>query len=274
MIYLADLHMHSTFSDGQYSPSKLVELAKEKGLEVLSITDHDSIDSVAEAMDAGERLGIQVIRGVELSAEDCPNLHILGYNIAPDAVKDFLNGLQKRRDERKYRILEYLWENGVVLNLADVEKLSLGSSIGRPHFAMAMVNAGFVKNSKEAFEQYLDTPEFRRTDQGKPSAETCVKQLKRAGGRVSLAHPFQIRLGHETLEGLVQRLVSYGLDAIECRYTTHTPEQTAECMRLAEKYALHITGGSDFHGEGNKPGYPMAKLELELGWLVCPKYQE
>lgn len=267
MIYPADLHMHSNVSDGEYSPTRLVEMAREKGIEVLSVTDHDSIDGVAEAMTAGERFGVKVIRGVELSADDCPNLHILGYDFDPEGVNAFLNGLQKRRDERKHRILGYLREKGIVLDLAEVEKFSPGSSIGRPHFAAAMVEAGFVKSRGEAFERYLDTPDFRRMDRGRPSAELCVRKLKEAGGKVSLAHPGQIALENETLEELVKRLALCGLDAVECWYTTHTPEQTAEYLRLAEKYQLRVTGGSDFHGERNRPEFPMTKLELELGWL-------
>lgn len=267
MIYLADLHMHSSVSDGEYSPVMLVEMAKEKGIEVMAVTDHDSIDGVAKAMAAGERLGVRVIRGVELSADDCPNLHILGYDFDPEGVNAFLNGLQERRDARKYRILAYLREKGIVLDLEEVEKFSTGSSIGRPHFAAAMVKAGFVKSRKEAFERYLDTPDFRRLDRGRPSAEVCVRRLKEAGGKVSLAHPGQIALVDETLEELVKRLACCGLDAVECWYTTHTPEQTAVYLRLAEKYHLCVTGGSDFHGMQNRPEYPMTKLELELGWL-------
>lgn len=267
MIYLADLHMHSIVSDGEHSPTRLVEMAKEKGIEAMAVTDHDSIDGVAEAMAAGERLGVKVIRGVELSADDCPNLHILGYNFDPLGVNAFLNCLQERRDARKYRILAYLRGEGIVLDLAEVEKFSHGSSIGRPHFAAAMVKAGFVKSRNEAFERYLDTPGFRRMDRGRPSAEVCVRRLKEAGGKVSLAHPGQIALAQETLEELVRRLARCGLDAIECWYTTHMPEQTAEYLRLAEKYNLCVTGGSDFHGMRNRPEFPMTKLELELGWL-------
>lgn len=267
MIYAADLHMHSNVSDGEHSPSRLVELAKEKGIEAMAVTDHDSVDGVAEAMDAGKRLGVKVIQGVELSADDCPNLHILGYGFDPAGVNSFLDGLQERRDARKHRILAYLRGKGIVLDLGNVEKFSQGSSIGRPHFAAAMVEAGFVKNRDEAFARYLDTPEFRETDRGRPSAEVCVRKLKEAGGIVSLAHPGQIALACETLEELVERLANCGLDAIECRYTTHTPEQTEEYLRLARKYHLQVTGGSDFHGERVRPEFPMTKLQLELGWL-------
>lgn len=265
---IADLHTHSTASDGQYPPAELVRLAKERGIEVLAITDHDTIDGVAAAMEAGERQGVRVIRGVEFSADDHLYLHILGYNFSSERLRVFLDGLQKRWDDRKHKIHDYLREKGIDVDLREVEKLSQGKLVGRPHFARAMYNAGLVKTRNEAYDLYLDTPEFHSIDTGRPSAETCVKTLKEAGAKVSLAHPYQIVWQGETLEGLVRRLCDYGLDAIECYYTKHTPEQRAEYLRLAEKYHLHVTGGSDFHGEKTKPDYPLTGLELNLEWLL------
>ena len=131
-----------------------------------------------------------------------------------------------------------------------------------------MLKHGMVATRKEAFDRYLDTPEFQKIEKGtKPSAQECVERIKAAGGKVSLAHPYQIVLEKESLEDLTQRLTGYGLDAVECYYPQHTPEQTAEYLRLAEKYGLHITGGSDFHGEKNKPNNPLAAWDLDLEWL-------
>lgn len=265
---IADLHTHSTASDGQYTPAELVALTKERGIEVLAVTDHDTIDGVPEAMAAGERLGVRVLRGVELSADDHLYLHILGYNFSPAGLRTFLDGLQQRRDRRKHMIHDYLHEKGVDLDLTEVERLAQGNLIGRPHFAQAMYNAGLVKTRNEAYALYLDTPEFHRIDTGRPTAETCVKTLKDSGAKVSLAHPCQIVLRGETLEELIRRLCGYGLDAIECYYTKHTPEQQSEYLRLAAGYGLHITGGSDFHGEQTKPDYPLSGLELKLDWLL------
>ncbi len=268
MIRIADLHTHSAASDGQYSPTELVELAKKKGIDVLALTDHDNIDGVDEAIAAGERLGVRVLRGVELSAEDHLNLHILGYCFDSSVSQAFFDSLKERRDARKYRIAGYLRGKGLDIDLPAVEKHAQGGVIGRPHFAEWMTERGMVSSMKEAFDRYLDTPEFHRIDPDRPSAETCVRTLKKAGGFVSLAHPYQIVLNGETLEDLIERLAGYGLDAIECYYTKHTPEMEAEYLRLAEKYRLHVTGGSDFHGEKRKPDYPMKGIELELNWLI------
>ena len=268
---LADLHTHSTVSDGQYTPAELAGLAKGRGLEAWALTDHDNLDGLEEAVRAGSALGLRVIRGVELSADDHLNLHILGYGFPEDAgpLREMILQMRQGRDERKYRIQTYLQGQGVEIPLEEVEAETGGGSIGRPHFAMVMLRRGVVSTRREAFERYLDTPAFQKMERGrKPSARSCVETIKAAGGKVSLAHPYQIVLEDERLEDLVKRLKSCGLDAIECYYPIHTPEQTAEYVRLARKYGLQVTGGSDFHGEKNKPDHPLAAWELELGWLI------
>lgn len=264
-----DLHTHSTASDGQYTPAELVRLAKKRGLEVMALTDHDSVNGVDEAIAEGKAVGLRVIPGVELSADDYLNLHILGYGFSISAIQDWLKSLQGGRNDRKYRIRDFLRTKGLEIPLEEVDQAAAGASIGRPHFAMVMLKHGYVATRKEAFDRYLDTPEFQEIEKGtKPSAEECVRRIKDAGGKVSLAHPYQIVLGGGSLEVLVKRLAGYGLDAIECYYPKHTPEQQAEYLRLAEKYGLHVTGGSDFHGEKNKPDHPLAAWELELDWLA------
>ncbi len=267
----ADLHTHSTASDGQYTPAEIVKLAKSKGLEILALTDHDTLSGLREAGEAGEALGLRVIPGIELSADDYLNLHILGYAFPPDApnLLEMTTGMKAGRDHRKYRIADFLHKHGVDIPLAEVEEAATGGVIGRPHFAQVMLRHGIVATRKEAFDRYLDTPEFQEIEKGtKPSAETCVKAIKAAGGKVSLAHPYQIVLGDDNLEHLVRRLAGYGLDAIECYYPQHTPEQTAMYLSLAEKFGLHVTGGSDFHGEKNKPDNLLTAWELELNWLL------
>lgn len=269
MIYKADLHTHSTASDGQHTPSELAELVKRRGAEVWALTDHDSVKGAEEARAVGKALGLKVIQGVELSADDYLNLHILGYGFSISAMQDWFNSLQGGRNNRKYRIRDFLRTKGLDIPLDEVDEEAKGGSVGRPHFAMVMLRHGMVATRREAFDRYLDTPEFQEIEKGtKPSAEECVKRIKAAGGKVSLAHPYQIVLSGETLEELVLRLKGYGLDAVESYYPIHTPEQTAEYLRLAEKYGLHVTGGSDFHGEKSKPDHPLAAWALDLDWLV------
>jgi len=269
MIYKADLHTHSTASDGQYTPGELARLVKKRGAEVWALTDHDSVNGVNEAVKAGGELGLKVVRGVELSADDYLNLHILGYGFSVPALKDWFDSLRGGRNDRKYRIRDFLRRKGLEIPLDEVDREAAGGSVGRPHFAKVMLRHGYVATRKEAFDRYLDTPEFQEIERGtKPSAQECVERIKAAGGKASLAHPYQIVLNGETLEELVRRLKGYGLDAIECCYPIHTPEQTAEYLRVAQNHGLHVTGGSDFHGEKNKPDHPLAAWELELDWLL------
>ena len=267
---VCDLHTHTTASDGQYTPTELVKLAKGRGLSVLAVTDHDTIAGADEARRAGEALGLRVIRGVELSAEEYPNFHILGYGFrdGETELSRLCEKLRAGRDDRKYRIVDFLREKGVEISLSEVEEIAGGEVIARPHFAQALVRRGYVSSNREAFDRYLDTPEFReKVKRFKADARTCVEAVKEAGGKVSLAHPYQMGLPDDVLEGLVKRLKGWGMDAIECYYPKYTPEQQKLYFRLAQRYGLHRTGGSDFHGEKVKPDVELAALELDLGWL-------
>lgn len=267
----ADLHTHSTASDGQYPPAELVRLARQRGLDILALTDHDTLDGLDEAVRAGETLGLRVLRGVELSAKEYHNFHILGYGFAPDApaLRRLCEQLRAGRDDRKYRILDFLREKGITLTLEEVEEIAGGDIIARPHFAQALVRRGYVSSNREAFDRYLDSEEYRqKVTRFKADARSCVEAIKAAGGKVSLAHPYQMRLEDEALEALVREMAGYGLDAIEGYYPKYTPEQQAFYHRLAEKYGLHLTGGSDFHGEQVKPEIQLAALTLDLKWLL------
>lgn len=270
MLFYADLHTHSRASDGQYSPAELVALAKARGLEVMALTDHDTLDGLDEALQAGGGRGLKIVRGVELGAKEHRNLHILGYGFSAEspALHKLCAEMKQERDERKYRIAEFLRTKGIEIDLAEVEEQAGGKVIGRPHFAQVMVKRGYVSTNREAFDRYLDTEEYDQIKRATVDARTCVETIKADGGRVSMAHPYQLGMDNDELEKQVRTLVEYGLDAIECYYPKHTPEQTAFYLRLAEKYGLHVTGGSDFHGEQVKPDVELARLELELDWLL------
>lgn len=266
----ADLHIHSTASDGQYTPSQLVCLAKERGLEVLALTDHDTLDGLDEAVCAGAEQGVRVLRGIELSAKEYPTFHILGYNVNPKAAA--LNALCREmksgRDERSPRIIQFLKKRGIDISLSEVEDLAGGSIVGRPHFAQVLTKHGYTADNTEAFGRYLDTAEFHRwVERPKPPVRTCMEAIKAAGGKISLAHPYQIGVDDQTLEKLVRELTECGLDAIECYYPKYSSAQQAFYLRLAERYRLHITGGSDFHGEKVKPEVRLSRLTLDLEWL-------
>lgn len=268
---VCDLHTHSTASDGQYSPSELVALARERGIDTIALTDHDTTDGIDEAASAGGRIGLRVIPGVELSAKEYNTFHILGYAFDANAtaIAGLCDRMKRRRAERNPIILGYLRENGMPLELSEVEANAPGGLVGRPHFARAMVDRGYVGSVSEAFALWLDTDELHeRMDHGKPSARECVEAIKASGGMASLAHPYQTGVDDDTLDGIVRTLKDCGLDAIECYYPKYTREQQTYYLELTKKYDLHVTGGSDFHGERVKPGIELAALELELDWLL------
>ena len=226
---IVDLHTHSTASDGQYTPSQLVRLAAARGLEALALTDHDTLDGLEEAVESGRRAGLRVLRGVELGAKEYRSLHILGYGFTPGApgLGALCARMREGRDERKYRILDFLREKGLGITLAEVEEIAGGSIIARPHFAQALVRGGYTATVKEAFDRYLDTDEYQRIERAKPDARTCIEAIRAAGGMASLAHPYQLNLEEESLDALVKQLAGYGLSAIECYYPRHRPEQQA-----------------------------------------------
>lgn len=270
MSCLCDLHTHSTASDGQYTPAELIKTAKGHGLDVLALTDHDTTDGLMEAVRAGTELDLRVIRGIELSAREYPTFHILGYDIDPDtpALVKLCLEMKDGRDERSLRIIAFLKEKGLNISLSEVEELAGGNIVGRPHFAQVLVRHGFVSNNREAFDRYLDTEEFHlRVERPKPPVRRCIEVIKAAGGKASLAHPYQIGVGDEALADIIRDLTGYGLDAIECYYPRYTPEQQDFYLSLAKRFHLNVTGGSDFHGERVKPDIRLAALELELDWL-------
>lgn len=270
MTHLCDLHMHSTASDGQYTPSELMKLAKAHGLEAVALTDHDTTDGVAEAIEVGKAWGLCVIPGIEMSAREYKTFHILGYGMDMNdaGFQEKIAGLQNQRGERGERITQYLHEKGVPISYEEVKTLTMGASIGRPHFARVMLQHGWCGSWEEAFGAYLDTDEFHERVEDKPPVQECVEDIKVAGGKVSLAHPWQIGIDNDALDALVQQLKNIGLDAIECYYPKHTPKQVAFYLTLTKKYGLHVTGGSDFHGEKVKPDVKLVRVEMDLDWLL------
>lgn len=269
MFITADLHTHSTASDGQYSPCELVRLAKERGLQAIALTDHDTIGGLQEAVGVGEQLGLRVIRGIEFGAREHRNLHILGYGFSSDAphLSALCEEMRRGRDERKFRIIDFLKEKEIHISLEEVEEVAGGAVIARPHFAQVLVKRGFVATNREAFDRYLDTEEYQKIERSKPTAQTCIDLIHADGGKVSLAHPYQLKMDDAELERLVRELTGCGLDAIECHYPKHSDAQTEFYLSLAEKYGLHISGGSDFHGERVKPDTALALLNMDLSWL-------
>ena len=266
---LVDLHTHSTASDGQYSPAELVQLTKQAGVDVMALTDHETTDGLCDALAAGTALEMTVIPGVELSAAEYPNLHILGYGISLDnqMLRDLCAEMKQNREDHLSYTADFLRAHGIPIDLEEVRDLAGRASIGRPHFARVMVRHGYVQSSREAFDRYLDTEEYNRIKRKKVSAQVCINVIQVAGGFPVLAHPYQLHLADDILEMLVDRLKSYGLAGIECYYPKHTLVQQEFYVQLAERFQLHVTAGSDFHGELVHSDDRIYPVELDVEWL-------
>lgn len=262
---MIDLHIHSTASDGSLRPAEVVRLAKKQGLKAIALTDHDTVDGVAEAVAAGEEVGLEVVPGVEISAR-CPHgtMHILGYfvNYASERLGERLAVLKKARAERNPQIIAKLNRLGIPITMAQVAELSGGGQIGRPHIARALYEGGYVPNLQDAFDIYLRNGGLAHVSKFRFPPEEAIAMIQEAKGIPVLSHPFTLGLNSpKDLEALLLELQDLGLAGLEVYYPEHTPEQEALYLRLARQLGLLITGGSDFHG-ANKP-------EVMLGRISC-----
>jgi predicted metal-dependent phosphoesterase TrpH len=246
-----DLHVHTTASDGTLTPSQVVQLAKKRRLKAIAITDHDTVDGVKEALEEGERASLEVIPGVEISANiGRGSVHLLGYFVETEGgiLKEKLDTLKGARSERNPRIVSKLKSLGIAITYQEVVAASGGGQVGRPHFAQVLLNKGYVSSLNEAFDRYLAQGAPAYVDKYRLDVKEAIDLVLKAGGVPVLAHPFTLNCMPGDLETLVNELVQDGLKGIEAFYPDHTREQTAQYRGLAEKFHLVKTGGSDFHG--------------------------
>ncbi len=249
-----DLHVHSTVSDGTENPTDLFKKAKNIGLELFAITDHDNISGSKLIYNGKRDNSIYFITGVEISAEFKNTLHILGYNfdIENKALNETLGNLQEYRLKRNERMIKNMNDSGFKVSLEELFRISGGKQVGRPHFARLMLEKGFVESYQEAFDKYLKKGAPFYMDKKRLSPEDSIKLIKNAGGLSVLAHPYQTKLDGENLEKLIKKMKSQGLDGIEVFYSLHSEKMTEEYLSYAKKYDLVATSGSDFHGENKK----------------------
>jgi hypothetical protein len=267
---MLDLHVHSLYSDGTESPAALVAMAKSAHVRGLALTDHDSAAGVPEFLEACREAGMTGIGGVEVSANhEGGTLHILGLGIDPsdEALGDALAEVRDGRSERNMRILEKLQDLGFSITLDEVLDLAGEDIVGRPHFARVMVARGWVDSVEEAFERYLERGCPAYVDRFRLQPEEAMSLIRGAGGVPVMAHPTTAVQALEELPELVADLAAKGLGGIEAYYPDHSPETTEECLRLARRHSLLVTGGSDFHGEDVKPGI---RIGVGNGSLFVP----
>jgi len=250
---LIDLHSHTNESDGTFSPAQLIAEAKRVGVTTLGITDHDTFAGYDAAGAHAREAGVDLVCGIELSTKlHGRSVHLLGYFFDPESLSEFrqwILALQAARRDRNVRLVARLQELGFDITLAEAEARGRGMT-GRPHFAQLMVEKGYVKDLREAFDEYLDESAKGYVYREEPAFQEGVERIRKACGIASLAHPVRVK---GDVPALMPELRDGGLNAIEAYHSDHTAADTQLYLELARKYALQVTGGSDFHG-AVKPG--------------------
>ena len=259
---MIDLHSHTNESDGSLAPAELIEEAVRGGVTVLAITDHDTLAGYDVALPAAAAAGVELICGIELSTKlRGRSTHLLGYFPAGGALEDFRGWVrlqQQSRRDRNIRLVARLRELGFDITLEEAEARGRGMT-GRPHFAAILLEKGYVRNYRQAFDDYLDESAQAYVFRQEPTFAEGVEVIRRAGGIASLAHPTRV---HGDVVEMMPELCDAGLNAIEAYHSDHTPAETDQFVKLARRYGLALTGGSDYHGEAVKPG-----VKLGSGYL-------
>lgn len=246
-----DMHTHSVFSDGTMTPTELVHHAKKSGLSAISLTDHDCIDGVNEALRAGKEIGLEVVPGIEFSVKSETETHILGYyiNTEAKALKEVLPEILRVRRSRGMETAENLRKQGFDITYEEAAAVARGNLVGRAHFAKVMVEKGYVESVKSAFDKYLSSGKKGYSDQQFLSDEDAVRVIKESGGYSFVAHLHLIRLSDSDLFDYLKKLKGAGLDGIEGYYTEYTDEMHKKYVDMAKELSLAISGGTDFHAK-------------------------
>lgn len=274
-----DLHTHTTFSDGTYTPQQIIDYAIQKGLSAIAITDHDTLDGVSVAMDYASDKPIEVISGIELSTsyfrhDDTydfeTEIHIVGLFLDTEfsVLSEKLTDIHKNREKRNLEVIKKFNSLGIPITLADLEEVAGGNIITRAHFAKALLKGGYITSTQECFDRYLGKNKPAYVPREKLDYTQSISLIEQSGGIAVLAHPLLYKLGTKSLETMLGDLKNAGLTAIEAIYSTHSPSDIKYVKMLAQKNKLLISGGSDFHGD-NKP-----KLDLATGYgNLCVPYE-
>src|SRR6266702_3468762 len=249
-----DLQTHSTASDGIYSPTELLQRAKDVGLRVLALTDHDNTGGLDQAALAARTLDIDFIPGIELNTDvSGGEVHVLGYFIeySRPAFQAVLTVLRDARERRGQRMVELLNEEGIHIEWERVREIAQGS-VGRPHVAQALLEAGYVQSIGEAFDKYIGNGCHAYVPRYRLTPEDAVHLIASANGLPVIAHPLELP-GLDELRNWLPGLCEAGMVGLETYYGLYTPENERELLALAHEYNLIPTGGSDFHGPGMHP---------------------
>jgi len=245
--FKADLHIHSTFSDGTCTPEEILDLAMKTGLQAVSITDHDSVAAYPKVIESAKEKGIIMITGVEFSAAyDEEPVHILGYGFDPEnsVILSYCSQHTKRRRNRNREILELLAHHRLQIKEEDLFRIAKSETIGRPHIALAMMEKGYVESINEAFKKYIGDGKCCYVPGVRFSVEETIDVIHHADGFAFIAHPHLIKK-----KKVIKKLLEMNFDGLEGRYARFTPKENEKWINLAREHSLMVSGGSDFHGD-------------------------
>ncbi len=260
---MIDLHAHTTASDGEKTPEELIDLALNKKLSAVAITDHDTVNGLKSAFEYAKNKNIMFIPGIELEADvDKGQMHILGLFIdfKNKELNDLLEKIKQGRKNRNNLFIKEFNKMGFDITLEELQKISGGKYVGKPHFAKVFLQKNYIHSKSEIFDNYFNKPPLNTIKKTSFTAEQLIKVIKRSNGIAILAHPQSLKLKDNDLENKIRELISYGLDGLECYHSNQTPEQMLRYKALANKLNLIITKGSDYHGSITKP-----EVELAIG---------
>ncbi len=258
-----DLHSHSTASDGALAPAEVVETASRAGLAALALTDHDTLAGVAAAKEAGQRLGVRIVAGVELSLMDGEKeVHMLGLHIAQvDALQAELEAVRDSRKSRAEQIVAKLNALGVPVTIDAVFAEAAGGAVGRPHIARALIAGGWVRDQREAFDRFLGAGRPANVEKQRITIADGIRLIHECGGLAVIAHP-----GGDGRRERIEPLVALGLDGLEVKHPGHSAEDTLRIDTLADFFGLVKSGGSDWHGATNGPRV-LGGMQVSEEWL-------
>ncbi|MGE5580954.1 MAG: PHP domain-containing protein [Bacillota bacterium] len=262
-----DLHTHSIYSDGTLKPAELVDKAVARGLVGIALTDHDSIGGVRQAMEESGKRSFTFIPGVELTTDyGNSEVHVLGYcyDLENPSLNQKLEMIVQARNDRAKLILEKLRQHHLPVSWEKVKAKTTSRFVGRSHIFKALEEEGLIagEHRRSAFEYYLGKNGVAYVPHREIGTLEAIQLIDRAGGISVLAHP-----GRMNNDSLIMELINAGLRGIEVYYPTHTPEQTAKYLKMAEKHQLIITGGSDFHGAFNRTKLGDAQVDDISNWF-------
>ena len=252
---MIDMHVHSSASDGTFSPAALLAEAKKAGLCAMALTDHDTMDGIAEAAAAAGKAGIEFIPGTELSTDylKC-EIHVLGYYLSPEypRLRDMLEEFRNFRSTRNVRMVERLQEEGFSITMEQLQEKFPDSVITRAHISTLLAETGQVPDKRTVFAEYLGENCRCYIQRPKISPVEAVTLIREAGGLAVLAHPVMYDLAEDDLKQMIREMKEAGMCGMEAIYSENTPEDERRFLEMAESFGLSVTGGSDFHG-ANKP---------------------